>query len=402
MALVTVTGASGSIVSQSFANTAGNLLLAQAIQQQLLNLRAAEELLVQNDNAPLSPPDMAGNELVITGASSDVVVPPGFNFAVDSTAGAALTVTGAQNFFGGFGDITFTNVAGAGMETIVAADNPTGGPDGNDFFNLIPGSQYMVGLNDGNNTVVAAGSGTIFGGLGQDTFNVTGGSNTIMAANGSPFDTVFNNGGDVYFMAGAGTGVAPSLTSIVGGAAGSTTVIGADNNIVFYSAASSVPGALLQAGTGNETLWGAAVGSIPGSSANDALVGSPISGTNDLLVGGTGIDALVAGAGNDTMWDGGGGTSNSFFFFIAGHAGGTDNVWLGLNGTAELTGYDTLFGGPAGSDTAAQKMSAGQNADGSAASVGPMGMTYTLGDGTTVTFDGIANASQLKGHIGSS
>jgi hypothetical protein len=396
MPVVTVPGANGTVVTQTFANASGNYALAQAIQAQLLSLQASGGLTVQTN------PALPGNELVLTTSNASLGVPSGFSFVVDSTAGASqdVVLTGQnQGFLGGYGNLT---VAGAGSGTITGADNPSGAAGGNEFVLLTAGSQYQVGLNGGSDTVVAAGTGTIFGGTGQDTFNVVGGSDTITAAAGSPSNTLFNNGGKVDFMAAAGTGSAPSLTSIVGGAGGSTTVIGANNNIVFYTAASSSPGALLQAGTGNETLWGAAVGPNAGSSANDALVGAPIAGTNDLMVAGTGTDIMVAGAGNDTMWNNPGGNSHSFFFFISGHAGGTDSVFLGPNGAAELTGYDTLFGGKAGTDTAAQAILAGRNADGSAATASASGLTYKLGDGTTVTFQGFANATQLAGHVGSS
>ena len=396
MPVVTVPGANGSIVTQTFANASGNYALAQAIQAQLLSLQAKGGLVPQTN------PAAAGNELVLTGANASLGVPSGFSFIVDATSGASqnLTLTGQnQGFLGGFGA---TTVAGSGSGTITGADNPSGAPGGNEYFLFTQGSHYQAALNSGTDTVIAAGTGTIFGGAGQDTYNVVGGTDTITAASGSGLNTLFNNGGKVYFMAGAGTGSAPGLTSIVGGAGGSSTVIGASNNIVFYSAASSTPGALLQAGTGNETLWGAAVGSNPGSSANDALVGSPVAGTNDLLVGGTGTDILVAGVGNDTLWSDPASSSHNFFFFIAGHAGGTDDVFLGPNGAAELTGYDTLFGGKAGSDAAAQAVVAGVGAGGTPAAVSATGLTYKLGDGTTVTFQGFSSPGQLAGHIGSS
>jgi len=373
MATVTVPGAGQTIVSQTY-NSAGNTALAQAIQAQLVGLGVA--LNTQNYAGASTPAPLSGgaNELVIPpGSDGQVVVPPGWQYVVDNSSGVPLDVSNGQSFLGGDENITYANIAGSGVDTITVGD-------GNNLLNLVAGSQYAAAVGSGADSIVAAGHGVLAGGDGgTDLFLIPGGSDTINAGSGA-VDEVAGGTGSVFFVGGSG-----NVESLVGGTGGDTVVGGPSSVVIYGSPVAAAPGALLVAGGGNETLFGA------GSKTNDLIYGDQHTGGNDLLVGGAGANAMVAGTGNDTLWAA---STNNVFYFVQGQAGGNDVIapFAGHDIVA-LIGYDSAAGAAPG--TAAQAAIRGATVTGA-------GVQVALADGTTITFSGLTSAQQLNGHIVSS
>ncbi|MEO9188541.1 MAG: hypothetical protein ABI224_00845, partial [Acetobacteraceae bacterium] len=166
---------------------------------------------------------------------------------------------------------------------------------------------------------------------------------------------------------------------IVGGSGGDT-IFGAANNFVIYNSptvgAASAPGALLVAGAGNETLYDV-------GATNDLLFAGN-QGGNQLLAAGLGNDSLVAGSGTDSLL-GGLGTDQFFISnsaLVSAIAGtpvtpGVDFLYNTRAGeTVNLTGFDTLYGA-ANSGAAANAVKA---------TLAGGGSTVTLKDGTQITF----------------
>ncbi len=376
MATITVPGANSTTVTSTFTGPA-NTALAQSIATTLTALLASNALTVTNvaggGTAP-APSGSGTNQLVIT-SGGVVSVPSGYGFVVDNSGNANLTVSGGSNFLGGNGNLSYTNVAN-GTGSIVAGN-------GSDTFNL--SGAYTVASGNGNDRMNLSGTGVVSLGGGTNLVSLTGGADTIFAAANAGQTGIVGGPGSVFFY--GGNSATQTLDYVVGGSAGNT-VVGAANNVVVYASPSaggaSAPGALLVAGTGNETLYGAA------SITTDQFWGS-FSGGNDLMVAGPGNDAMVAGTGNDTLV---GGTGNDVFYSISTNLlsvltkttvkPGTDFIYNAHPGdTLALTGYDSLYGG-AGSAAASVNASL---ASGSSA--------ITLKDGTSITFVGGSNGTTV-------
>lgn len=374
MATVTVPGANGSIVSNNFSSS-GNLALAQSIASTLSGLFSAGQLNIASvagggiaPPPPGPPPPFAARELEI--ASGGVVsVPAGYGFAVDGSGGANLTITGGPSFFGGDGNINYTNTPVG--PTSIAAGN------GNDTFNL--SGTYTVAAGNGFDHYSLSGTGQVSLGGGSNLVTLTGGADTIFAGANPGQTGIIGGHGSVFFY--AGNSATQVLDVIVGGTGGDT-LVGAANNVMVYTSSpnanASTPGAMLVAGSGNETLFGAA------SKTNDALWGS-FTGGNDYLAAGSGNVALVAGSGNSSLV---GGSGNDTFYVINSQllstitktavTPGVDFLYNTRAGeTLALTGFDTLYGGAAGSGAAAKAVQS-QLAGG--------GNAVTLKDGTQITF----------------
>ncbi len=377
MAIVTVPGANGSVVTQSY-NSSANFALATAIQAQLIGLQAAGLLNAQDYTGGTTPAPVSGmtNELVIPPGTSSVAVPSGYTFLVDSTSGGSLSITGGQNFLGGSGDTTFTNmtVAGGGIDTIAAGD-------GSNTLNLVAGTAYDAAVGNGGDVFNAAGIGTLQGGTGVNIFNLAGGADTIFAGANALKGVFATAGAAETFYAGV-----DGLDYISGGSGGNT-IVGASGNEVLYANSNGpgIPSTLFVAGSGNETLWGAA------NTGNEALYADRSSGGADSLIGGFGTNAFVAGTGNDTMLAA---SQSNVFYFAHGQAGGNDAIQaFGGNDIVALVGYNSAAGAPVGS--AAQAAIAGATATSA-------GLEVKLADNTTITFSGLTSGSQLAGHIISS
>jgi hypothetical protein len=105
---------------------------------------------------------------------------------------------------------------------------------------------------------------------------------------------------------------------------------------------------------------------------------------NAVMLGGSGNDTMVAGAGPGSTTMTGAGGSNAFVFFKQAAGGAKDMVTdFNSNDSVYIEGYGS------GSASALQ----------AAATVGTGGVTLTLSDGTSVTFSNLTSASQLNGKI---
>ena len=230
------------------------------------------------------------------------------------------------------------------------ADTITG-DGGNDTLRGLAGNDSIEGGAGNDLLDGGAGNDTLLGGAGAD--NIDGGTNDdtviIRDADGNGTDTVAGSAGNdtlqidrtdnwtVTYGAGQATGTATSASGLAG---------------VSFNGME-----LVQTGSGNDSVNGAAAGASFGvatGSGNDSVTGG---GYNDTIDGGAGSDSLSGGAGND--------------LFEMRQGGGTD----------------TIAGG-AGTDELSVLM--------------PQSMTYTLsagqGAGTATTADGLTrvNFSELE------
>ena len=371
MATITVPGAGSTTTTLTY-NGTSNAALATSIANSLSASLASLTIATVSGAGGVVPPPTPGtaNQLVITSPGA-VTVPGGYDAVVDESGGSApLAVTGVSNFLGGNGPLAVTSAGG-----LITAG------DGDDVFNL--SGNYSVAAGAGNNQYNLAGTGQVSLGGGLSLINIIQGADTIFAGPSPGVTGINGHSGSVFFYAGDATTNTPTfVTSGTGG----NTIVGAANNTIIYASPSatggSVSGALLVAGAGSETIYG-----VP-STTNDAIYGGFTGDASDLLWAGSGNDALVAGSGNESLV-GGGGTdtfyvaNSSLLSTIAGTTitPGKDTIFLTHPGdNLALTGFDTLYGGAAGSNTAATAIRSTLAAGG--------GNAVTLKDGTTITFVG--------------
>jgi Ca2+-binding RTX toxin-like protein len=307
-----------------------------------------------------------------------VNVPAGYGYVVDNTGGGsplAVFLT-AGNFLGGNGPLEVTDGSGS-----VVTGN------GNDVFNM--SGVYSVAAGAGTNQYNLAGTGQVSLGGGLSLINIASGADTIFAGANPGVTGLVGHSGSVFFYAGAAS---TNTASFITGGSGGDTIVGAPNNTILYASPStggaSAPGALLVAGSGSETIYGAS------SNTNDLIYGSFSGDANDLLWAGSGNDALVAGSGNQSLV-GGAGTDT---FYVANPnllstiAGttitpGKDTIFLTHSGdNLALIGYDTLYGGAPGSNTAATAVKS---------TLASSSGAVTLKDGTTITFVGSVSGLNL-------
>jgi Ca2+-binding RTX toxin-like protein len=181
-----------------------------------------------------------------------------------------------------------------------------------------------------------------------------GGQNTVTAGSGGVVSAVQGPSNTTVF--GAATGAAPTLF----GGAGAT---------VTYS--SSLEGATMYSGTGNETLSAA-----PSSVIGNVIWGGSDTSGADSLVAGSGNDTLLAGRGSTTMV---GGTGDDQFAFVKGFINGAANVTVtGFNTTNDQAFLYNYGAGEAASVLASQSNVGGNT-------------TITLSDGTHIEFQGVAD-----------
>jgi Ca2+-binding RTX toxin-like protein len=371
MATITVPGANSTTVTTTYTGSS-NSVLAQSVANTLAALFSTGQLTVSSvaGGGTVPPPSPTTTNQLVISSGGAVTVPPGYLYTVDDSEGAPLVVTGATNFLGGDGNINLTSSGGS----IVTGN-------GNDLFNL--SGAYSVAAGSGADAYNLAGTGQVSLGGGLSSINIVTGADTIFAGTSPGVTGVNGHTGSVFFYAGAATTNTPDF---IAGGSGGDTIVGAPNNIIIYANAvsasgASAPGALLVAGAGSETIYGAP------STTKDVIYGSYSGDANDLLWAGSGNDALVAGSGNQTLV-GGLGTDT---FYVANPSllssiakttitPGKDTFYLTHSGdNLALVGYDTLYGGASGSQAAAKAVSSALTAGSSA---------VTLKDGTSITFVG--------------
>jgi hypothetical protein len=297
-----------------------------------------------------------------TGAFTELDTGTGDTIAAFGGSPANVTAGGTDALvYGGSG--TFNVSVGGSGNTVVAGSGTT--------LETLSGSGNTYFNESGSSSVDATGSNdTIVGGPGG-SLAVTASSSafgTFVYAFGSSLNFVGDNG-PVTIVGGTGS------ESITGGAGG-TTMFGADGMSATYGG--STGNLDFAAGAGNETL------NASGSSTNDLLWGGQAPSDADTLIGGTGNDTLVGGKGPDSLV--GNTASHDWFVFLAANGGAfpADTV---TGFSASSTVWLANYGSTAAQDAINGATSSGGNT------------TITLSDGTTVTFTGVASASELQGHV---
>ncbi len=119
--------------------------------------------------------------------------------------------------------------------------------------------------NSTSDTVNLSGSSVVTLGTGADTINALGGADTMLASAGDAYTTI-NQSGSATVLFYGGNAPTQAVAFDTGGTGGATLVGGA-NNVVIYQNAHTGTGAMFVAGSGNETLFGAA------SASNDQDLG---------------------------------------------------------------------------------------------------------------------------------
>jgi len=377
--------------------------------------------------------DATGNAETILGgaapASSGVAITAtgGSNVIAVGSGGASIVASGASNtIFGGSG-VTSIDAAGSsglllaggsGAETVDATTATTAlvyGPSGGlDFLGGTAGATVVGegGSNtvSGNNNVIAAGSGAmsigasgsadlIFGGSGAVSIDASGSTNATIGGGGGTETVnagtatnllVFGASGGLDYIGGAGTGATvvgeSTSNTVTGGSAGLTFTAGlAGNFTVFggsggatlvgatgqdFNYSSTLAGASMFAGTGNETLNASL------STISDALSGGTTPSDADLLVAGSGNDTLIAGSGSDTMVGGSGADLFAFVKSVINGAGNDSITGFTTKDQAALYGYNS----PSDTNAAAAAVNSATVAGGNT--------TISLADGTHIEFVG--------------
>jgi Ca2+-binding RTX toxin-like protein len=251
-----------------------------------------------------------GFDIDMGGSGSDVFAIRG-NGGIDRiTLGATGLTTNTDTYL----DITYANV-----DSLVISMS-----DGNDIFtaqgSATAGAAYSGAITvyggDGNDTITGGdGVDTIAGGVGDDTITGSAGNDVLAgdAGNDIFLEGAAANGGDT-FAGGAGTDTVDySLRTVA-----ITVTIGAGANDGDGGATENDD----VSGTIEVVSGGSAADNLTGDANNNTLNGN---GGNDVLVGGDGNDTVDGGLGNDTFNEGS--ASNGADVIICG--GGVDLVNYG-------------------------------------------------------------------------
>ena len=174
------------------------------------------------------------------------------------------------------GDDSFIVPAGAGTYDLTFLA-------GNDTLTINGGDSTVAHMDEGNDTITVnalnSGTATIYGGLGDDIYNVNVAGVTLIENASQGTDLVNSS---ISWVLGTNF---ENLTLT-----GTAAINGTGNtlaNIIRGTAAANV----LDGGSGSDQLYGGA--------GDDTLIGGA---GNDLLQGSTGADAMTGGMGNDTYY----------------------------------------------------------------------------------------------------
>jgi Ca2+-binding RTX toxin-like protein len=375
---VTVPGASATFIPNPF-NTPSNLAVAQQISNMLAVAVDDNTLYIQDSDenpGPVPPGDVGVIAVTVPGGT--INVPPGYTFTnISPLVTEPVTIAGGGSLFAGNQTVTYYGAPATATVYIAAGD-------GNDQVSLPDGSNYVVALGNGNNTVNANGSGTITTGSGnnlvyagspggQNDVNSYGNSDTIAAGQGSV--TVSTYGSDPMVSGGSGNlvyfGGAPGDPSVSGGTGNETLFGGAGQNLTYTDGNTTTPGAnILAAGAGNETL-----------NAGNAQVGVQLAagiGAVD-MIGSQGNDTFYGGSGVATM-TGNGGMDAFIFSASAPYNGGTDII-------TDFNSSDVFVLCDYGANAAQNALNAASVSDGST--------VVRLSDNTTITFLNVTNPGSI-------
>ncbi len=295
-----------------------------------------------------------GGDTLDGGGGNDTV----FEFVSDEDP---HTFTGTATLHGGTGNDRLYVVFDGPALDIEQGTFRLYGDAGNDRLE----ATYYYPWSEGPN--YGAAKDFLYGGTGNDTYELQQHSDAVIEKAGEGYDTVLGWGDDYTLAANVerlqlyygyddaprgyhGTGNALANTiigtqadDILDGGAGNDTLYGKPlgENWDWNEDADVIHG-----GTGNDLIYGGGGDkdtwdgndSLYGDDGNDRIFGSF---GNDRMYGGTGVDELGGQAGNDTMY---GGTGNDKL------GGGSGNDWLYGEADADVLsgreGLDHLSGGP--------------------------------------------------------
>jgi len=296
----------------------------------------------------------------ITGGSADGVAGGGGALTVDQTGGSG------DGVYPGTGSLTAT--IGGAATTVYGAYSSSESV-------TVNAANAVIGASSGLANVLmgASGSGSVYGWSG--TLNFVGGALAATVYGGSGAETLTAGTGALIDVSGAGnTTILGSSGPVSVEGSGSVTLFGA-NGIVGTDASSGA--FLFEAGGGNETL------NASQSTGPAYLIGGTVAGSAVSMVGGKGSNVLIAGVGNDTLVAGSG--PDAMWFYKPALAAAPHDFVSNFNvaDNVFLLGY--------GAGAAAAALTNAVSAGGST--------TLTLSDNTQITFNGVASASGLTGHI---
>jgi serralysin len=364
-----------------------------------------------------------GNDVIFGGAGADSLYGGAGDDSLffDSADLAVVGGTGSDYAFAD-GATTFAFAAASSIEVAI-------GSAGNDVLNAsaVTTAMYQYGRAGDDTLTQGSGGGALYGEAGADTLNGGSGSDTLLGGDGN--DILFGAAGNDVMIGGVGVDTldggdgADSLfvttgDTVAGGAgtdyvyvddaagaavtfeAGSSVeiVIGGSGSDALNASAATTAIAIYGGG-GNDTLTGSSGGSsLYGEAGDDSLYGGA---GNDVLTGGAGLDLLNGGGGDDTLFFttgdtviGGAGTD---YAIVDGGAGVT--LAFGAGSGVEIviggSGVDTLN---ASAVTTAMYIYGRDGNDVLTASAGG-GALY--GDGGDDTLIGGAGYDVLQGGAGS-
>ncbi|MDH6168921.1 Ca2+-binding RTX toxin-like protein [Variovorax boronicumulans] len=259
----------------------------------------------------------------------------------DATANVLDGGAGADTLIGGAGNDTYvvdaagdvvTELANEGTDLVQSAITYTLGADVENL--ALTGAAAVNGTGNALSNVLTgnAANNTLSGAAGDDTLNGGAGVDTLIGGTGNDTYYVDNAGDVVTELAGEGTDRVLATVSYTLGANAENLIInttaavnatgnalanvlyaGAGNNVIdgaegadalsYVYAATSVTVSLastvaqVTGGSGTDTILN--IENLVGSNYNDTLTGNA---TANVLNGGTGADAMIGAAGNDTYY----------------------------------------------------------------------------------------------------
>ena len=419
-------GTSGLTVAQQIANALGAAFAAGTLTQNTVSASTGP--------TTIAAPTVSGgtSDLIIESVtgSTTVIAPtvPGVYIATNNSTTPSTVTAGAnvQLFTGTVGGVYTATGTGAeigalgGINTITASapGETIGGGTGSDLL-IATGGDVVV--TDGSDTITLSGTGNLVIGstlAGSVSALVTdGGSNDTIVAGANPMtvtatgtSTIVGSGTQIYAGSGSLTFVGGVGTASVLGGTGAESLTAGSGGIVY--GANTDSSATVNSGTGGVTIFGGPGDSVSltgsfgtaakpdyliAGSGNETLNASASSSPNffaDIpgtvaasvaMIGGSGNDTMLAGAGAGSVTMTGGAGSNVFAFFKQA-AGGAKDVVTDFNSSDSV-----YIEGYASTGSAAALLQS--------ATVGTGGVTLTLSDGTSVTFSNLVSPATLVGKI---
>jgi Ca2+-binding RTX toxin-like protein len=376
MSTVTISGANGQTVSLNLSGSSTGQ--ATTLLQQFSTALSSNSNLSSQTYTPGSTlPALTGSQVGLLNISSSttpsgpVTLPSSYGYVLDqSNSPLAITASGAASLVSEYGGLTFTGASNA-MTNIVAA----GGDNSITLPSNTSSTPFTAVLGTGNDSVYAAGNGTINVGGGTNVVSLGGAASTssvLWAAGtgdaltlGAGAATVGETGSNGLAVAGAGAMVFADGgygNTVNGALATSQTVLGGANGL-YTLGASSTSTSVVVGNLGAETINAGSGSAV--DFAQSATQTVNVQNASLEFIGGTGADTLMGGAGKATVIGASTGTvdfqgtstgSGALLVASSGSTGtisdlgssGNDSLFAGAgNGVVQAasTGNDTVFGG---------------------------------------------------------